>query len=362
MKKLMALLLVTIMILGAFGSIGTLALDNASLSVIVAGTSAEFSWGGPDDGNEYFLACARLNDDGRYDVMIHYAGAMTSFGRAFVLRGLPTGSYITFLFYIDAEKTYYHVLDDATHFTVGQPDTVHTIDENDALQAITEKMTGIAGIILGIPPAAETTAQDIVDAYIAGRIDYDDALFMLMLIDEEGIYAFDEMEGFYDAINAVRISRIVNERSGDVVYLNTLEHLGLVSHNTYTGFYVWDIQNDRDNVGNRYDNVLSFQVHSFSGNPPGHMRLEYFLNREYELFTGNFFLHNESKDLTQIHNLEIYADDDLVVKIEGFTVGSLPQSFEADVTNAQKLIIIVRAGHTMHSTVKLGIGNPALHR
>ena len=152
--------------------------------------------------------------------------------------------------------------------------------------------------------------------------------------------------------NSVYVGRV---NASDVdVSLSNLDYLseshryqwGHLDWKAYTDNQItsWHAEDDRDNTGVNYDNGLLFELKG-SGTGATHgleSEREYLLNQKYKSFQGSFVLHYDSRSSEDANAvLKVYGDDKLLHTSETLTKGTLPHSFNIDVTGINKLKLVV---------------------
>lgn len=152
--------------------------------------------------------------------------------------------------------------------------------------------------------------------------------------------------------NSVYIGKV---NASDVdVSLSNLDYLseshryqwGHLDWEAYTGNQItsWNAEDDSDNAGSNYEQGLLFELKG-SGTGATHgleSEREYLLNQKYKSFKGSFVLHYDSRSSEDAHAvMKVYGDGKLLHTSETMEKGTLPLSFDINVTGVNKLKIVI---------------------
>ena len=102
------------------------------------------------------------------------------------------------------------------------------------------------------------------------------------------------------------------------------------------GGVTWSDEDAVANTGETYENRMWSEA--------AYRELVFHLNKQYDTFSGVWYICKGNKDDMDRNRMELYADDQLVYSSKALTAGDLPEEIEVDITGCNVLTILFCEG------------------
>ncbi len=162
-----------------------------------------------------------------------------------------------------------------------------------------------------------------------------------------------------DHIEAIQ-STISEDSTASTVFHSSVKisEIGFMNSSQENGCFI-EVSNQKDNVGNIYDYAIiqtDFADRYYITSDYN----QYYVNKQYTIFSGTLFLLEEKKTCANQFEVTISGDGQILYSAE-VSGGFLPECFELDISNIDVLEIKVHSGGIANGVdTWIGIGNALL--